>query len=502
MNDKDEKPVDFDELRASLQADKQEGLVLGDQRMEVPSLPDLLFSSEDTETDTSATLDDLKLDLQGQDENSAPTQEEEKPVLVEIDGSFAPDAPEALSSSVSTSSTEVIEQIEYEASKLDQAEIDALARQLEERDKVKAPERHAFLTDEQIQEREARSIGRNLLPTIEHVLAPTKTKKTETVKQGSPKSLIPDIAKGKEAFFDRKSTGRSRRPLRSFLTVLFLTSYAVLLGGFVYGHHNQISEVGSNLIDAGATLSLTLGSHGFSQVPDVEEYQGVLLSDSSDHKDLATGESLEISISELNPTSNPENIDANVSEPLATDASNVPTNEPFPLDALDTTSTLVSGESLSSSSSTIEKVPSPQSCLIVQGLSRSLFTEIFRSRGDSVRAIEVKDSSVPSSYVVFLTKDRSASDSQLSALRAKGIKDTFRIPSGPLAGNLSLGLFKDEASAHRQKAIFESAGVNGLRVGPRSYIRAVDFKVESTLVNVQSIKAAIQNEPHIKMSTC
>lgn len=489
MNKNNDKPLDFNELRLELQSETSNSLIEGGpEGSDSPALPDLLFTEQVMETDGDSTVNDLKNDLQG----SIDTKTQWSPVDIQS----TPQADNAAPAPVAELETqpEVPVETEYEATKLDQSEIDELARQLEEKDRVKAPERHAFLTDEQIQERQARSVGRSLLPTIEHVSAPAKPKRVEPSKQSAPKSFIPDIAKGKDAFFDRKAARGSSRRFLSLVTAAFLASYLLLLGGFFYGHHKQIESAGFALLNS--ALALTSGA--------------------SDLSDQANKPS---ELVQLESNGEPGSVvESSSSQPPAEPAPDLPSisydgeESDADTDTFPTGTNVTGKQDLGSDNSysatpsfgavADENPPEVRACLAVQGLSRSSFKSLVQNLSDKVDPLELKDSSIPSSYVVFLSKERSSSESQLAALRAKGVKDTFRIPSGPLAGNLSLGLFKDEASAQRQKAMFERSGVSGLNVGPRSYIRAVDFRVESTLLNVQTIKASIQNEPHVRMSAC
>lgn len=499
MNKNNDKPLDFNELRLELQSETSNSLIEGElEAADSPSLPVLLFTEQVMEADGSSTVNDLKNDLQG----SIDTMPKGEPA--DIQATLQTENAPAPAADLRTQPEGPVE-AEYEATKLDQSEIDELARQLEEKDRVKAPERHAFLTDEQIQERQARSVGRSLLPTIEHVSAPAKPKRGEPSKQSAPKSFIPDIAKGKEAFFDRKAARGTSRRFPSLVTTAFLSSYLLLLGGFFYGHHKQIESAGFTLLNS--ALALTWGTselRGPANIP-AESVQFVSNGESGSVVESSGSKSPVEPAPDLPSISyDGEESDANTDTSLVSanaDAGTVPTGT-----NVSGKQDLSSGKSYSTTPSfdavANENPPEVRSCLAVQGLSRSSFKSLFQNLSDKVDPLELKDSSIPSSYVVFLSKERSSSESQLAALRAKGVKDTFRIPSGPLAGNLSLGLFKDEASAQRQKAMFERSGVSGLNVGPRSYIRAVDFRVESTLLNVQSIKASIQNEPHVRMSAC
>lgn len=500
MNKNNDKPLDFNELRLELQSETSNSLIEGEpEGSDSPALPDLLFTEQVMETDGDSTVNDLKNDLQG----SIDTMTQWSPVDIQS----TPRADNAAPAPVAELETqpEVPVETEYEATKLDQSEIDELARQLEEKDRVKAPERHAFLTDEQIQERQARSVGRSLLPTIEHVSAPAKPKRVEPSKQSAPKSFIPDIAKGKEAFFDRKAARGSSRRFPSLVTAAFLASYLLLLGGFFYGHHKQIESAGFALLNS--ALALTSGA---SDLSDQANKPSELVQLESNGE---PGSVVESSSSQppAEPAPDLPSISYDGEESDAdTDTSSVSANADAGTSPTETNVTgkqdLNSDKSYSTTPSfdlgVDKNPPEVRACLAVQGLSRSSFKSLFQTLTDKVDPLELKDSSIPSSYVVFLSKERSSSESQLAALRSKGVKDTFRIPSGPLAGNLSLGLFKDEASAQRQKSMFERSGISGLNVGPRSYIRAVDFRVESTLLNVQTIKASIQNEPHVRMSAC
>lgn len=125
------------------------------------------------------------------------------------------------------------------ASKIDPAQVEALAKQLEARNRVKD---HSFLSEEEIAARAERSKDRNLVPKIEIA---KEAKKEKNVKKNKSDAMIPTIATGKDAFYRKKKAAKSigSRVVPAILFTagsLLITGNIALMGLLYYGHSEQI----------------------------------------------------------------------------------------------------------------------------------------------------------------------------------------------------------------------------------------------------------------------
>lgn len=132
-----------------------------------------------------------------------------------------------------------LSEIESAASKVDPAEVEALANQLAARDRVKD---HTFLSKEEIAARAERSKDRKLVPNIQ---IEKEAKKEKGPKKTKNDGMIPTVATGKDAFFRKRKTTKGFGS--RLLSVLLISSGAVLLSGNItlmgllyYGHSEQI----------------------------------------------------------------------------------------------------------------------------------------------------------------------------------------------------------------------------------------------------------------------
>ncbi len=148
--------------------------------------------------------------------------------------------------------------------------------------------------------------------------------------------------------------------------------------------------------------------------------------------------------------------------------------------------------------------PDAKVCLRFKEVPAKLM-ETFQSFASQTSST-IKDSrlvKIPSGYIVYLPASLSGNDAQIKDLTSKGLRDTFRIrDNSEINGALSLGLFKTEAAANKQRSILEKNGVSGMQVAPRSYRDTFVFVLETKRSN--ELKAIRISPSHLnaKLDPC